>query len=587
VPQSAPQSAPAPPPAEGALPPASGAPAEPEAPPLPREYTPLSPVRYIGNDSSTYIPDDSWMYPALLRLYSLGYLDRAFLGLRPWTRLAVLRMLEESGGTLATGPDDDAAEEARGIFDALWHELSQDINWPSDRHDRNARLETVYGRVLGISGPPLYDSFHFGQTVINDYGRPYQEGLNAYAGVSARANAGHFSLYFRGEYQHAPSAPGYSPFLAYALSSLDLIPAPPAAPAPATIPLGPIATADRFRVLEGYASAHVLGHEVSFGKTDEWMGPALGGSFAYSNNAENIYGFRINRVEPLGIPLLSRLLGPVRYDFVVGSLKGHTYPNAPWAHAEKFSFRPTRDFEFGFERTVIWGGKGHSPITLHTFLRSFFSLNDTTPAVKFSRDDPGARFTAFDFSWRLPGVRNWLTLYTDSEAHDDVTPVSAPRRAGIRPGLYLSHFPGAPHLDLRVEAASTDPPTRASTRGNFMYWEIVQRQGYTNKGNIFGDWIGREAKGGQAWLNWHLSGDEWIQLYYRNQKAAFNFLSGGTTVHDGRVEVVKRLTRDLEADLWVQYESWKAPGLTISNARKTNTSTMFQLTWYPRRVQGF
>ena len=39
---------------------------------------------------------------------------------------------------------------------------------------------------------------------------------------------------------------------------------------------------------------------------------------------ENIYSFRINRVEPLYVPLLSRLTGPFRYDFLVGSLRGHT-----------------------------------------------------------------------------------------------------------------------------------------------------------------------------------------------------------------------------------------------------------------------
>jgi hypothetical protein len=49
---------------------------------------------------------------------------------------------------------------------------------------------------------------------------------------------------------------------------------------------------------------------------------------AYSNNAENIYSFRINRIEPLHIPLLSRLTGPFRYEFLVGGLRGHTYmPN--------------------------------------------------------------------------------------------------------------------------------------------------------------------------------------------------------------------------------------------------------------------
>jgi hypothetical protein len=43
--------------------------------------------------SSTYISVDSWMYPALTRLYSLGYLDTAFLSMRPWTRISVLNML--------------------------------------------------------------------------------------------------------------------------------------------------------------------------------------------------------------------------------------------------------------------------------------------------------------------------------------------------------------------------------------------------------------------------------------------------------------------------------------------------------------
>ena len=45
---------------------------------------------------------------------------------------------------------------------------------------------------------------------------------------------------------------------------------------------------------------------------------------AYSNNAENIYAFHINRIEPLYIPLLSRLTGPFRYEFLVGALRGHT-----------------------------------------------------------------------------------------------------------------------------------------------------------------------------------------------------------------------------------------------------------------------
>jgi len=125
---------------------------------------------------------------------------------------------------------------------------------------------------------------------------------------------------------------------------------------------------------------------------------------------------------------------------------------------------------------VIWGGKGHEPINLHTFLKSFFSVTAADAATKDSRNDPGARFGAADFSYRLPFVRNWLTLYADAEAHDDVSPVDAPRHASFRPGLYLSHLPGVPKLDLRAEAVYTDPPTGPSLNGSFEYWETIQKQ---------------------------------------------------------------------------------------------------------------
>jgi hypothetical protein len=298
----------------------------------------------------------------------------------------------------------------------------------------------------------LDDSFHLGQTFFNDYGRPNQPGFNNITGFSTLNERGPFSLYVRGEYQHAPSAPGYSLALSNQLALLDeTYPVAPPNDPQATIPMGPIAAQNPFRLVEATLSYHILGHEISAGKSDAWLGPAMGGAMAWSNNAENIYSFRINRVEPVRIKYLSRLLGPVRYDFFYGSLKGHTAPNDDYVHSEMFSFRPTRDFEFGFQRTIIFGGEGHEPVTLHTFLKGFFDTNDTNQGVKFSRTDPGARFSAFNFSYRLPFVRNYLTLYADSEAHDDLTPVSAPRRAAYRPGIYLSQFPGAKHLDLRVE----------------------------------------------------------------------------------------------------------------------------------------
>ena len=36
---------------------------------------------------SAYIPVDSWVYPAMMRLYGMGYASKIYLGLRPWTCL--------------------------------------------------------------------------------------------------------------------------------------------------------------------------------------------------------------------------------------------------------------------------------------------------------------------------------------------------------------------------------------------------------------------------------------------------------------------------------------------------------------------
>lgn len=548
---------------------------------------------------SPYIPVDSWVYPAVLRLYSMGFVDVVYLNMRPWTRANIRSLLDEANDNIADADPGPIADEAEGIVESLLRELRFDDATQCQTGKGSARIESTYSVARVISGTPLQDSYHLGSSIVNDYGRPYENGFSNYSGVSGYVSAGRFVLYVRGEFQGTPSAEGYGPALISTLSARDLtdsyftpdcwISHSSCTPMPAslqtTMPAGPISSLARPKIVEAYVSAKYLNHLISFGKQDHWLGPGIGGAMAYSNNAENTYTFRINRVEPLKIPFLSSITGPFRYEFFIGPLKGHTYPIDPWVHVEKVSFRPTPDLEFGFERTVIWGGRGHEPINPKTFLRSFFSLTAPEAPVKNSPKDPGARFGAFDFSYRLPFVRNWLTLYADSEVHDDISPIDAPRRASWRPGLYLSHFPAIPKLDLRVEAAYTDPPVSSSTRGAFMYYEAIQKQGYTNSGQIFGDWIGREGKGGQGWLTFHLSGNEWLQLAMRSQKVAKDFIPGGTTLNNIDFQVVKRIKNDFEINGKFSYEHWKAP--IYLPGQQTVTTTTIQLTWFPGRKVAF
>jgi hypothetical protein len=96
--------------------------------------------------------------------------------------------------------------------------------------------------------------------------------------------------------------------------------------------------------------------------------------------------------------------------------------------------------------------------------------------------------------------------------------------------------------------------------------------GVSNKGQLFGDWIGHEGKGGQAWLAYHLSANEWVQ--------AKDFVPGGTTQNLFTAQVVKRLAKDVELSASLQAEKWKAP--LITSGSQSDVTTAVQITWYPK-----
>ncbi len=86
----------------------------------------------------------------------------------------------------------------------------------------------------------------------------------------------------------------------------------------------------------------------------------------------------------------------------------------PMIDGARFSFKPTPNVEFGFSRTTLFAGQG-VPFTTHTFLRSFFALNNALPEPT---SDAGDRRSGFDLIYRLPFLRNWATFYADGFTDD-------------------------------------------------------------------------------------------------------------------------------------------------------------------------
>ena len=507
---------------------------------------------------------DSWIYPTIERLAALGYIRTQFLGMRPWIRLECALSVREAGKEIEA--TRFPIPEAVRLHDELQKEFRFELDAINGGNTHLIRPESLYANLTGISGTPLNDSYHFGQTIINNFGRPYQEGFNTYDGLSGYLIYGRFTIYARGEYQHAPSAPAYSLPVQQFIATIDNNPLRPRAPIPEI---------NQFRLLDTYVAANVANWDLTLGKQGLWWGPGEGGALLFSDNAEPIYMARASRITSFRLPWIFRWLGPMKWDFFFGKLSGNEYPPRPMIHGEKISFKPTPNLELGFSRTVELGGVGR-PLTFQQIWNSYFSV--TSPKNETPANDPGKRTGGFDFNYRVPYVRNWLTLYADSLSDDDPSPLAAPRRAGISPGLYLSRVPAIPKLDLRVEAVYTDTPS-SSINGHYIYYDGFYHDLYKNKNNLIGSWVGRQGQGVQAWSTYWFSPRNTLHFGYRHAKVSGHFVPSGETLNDASVKLDWWTREDLSISASLQYEKWLAP--ILASTPQTNWTSSVDVTFWP------
>ena len=196
---------------------------------------------------------------------------------------------------------------------------------------------------------------------------------------------------------------------------------------------------------------------------------------------------------------------------------------------------------------------------------------------------PGDRRGGFDFAYRIPGARDWLTFYADAFTDDDRNPWLAWNKTALTSGLYLARIPGIPKLDFRVEGVYTDPPGGGiRTEHGFFYDNDRYRSGYTNEGNLIGSWIGREGQGAQAWTTYWFNPKSNIQLNFRHQSVSPNFVPAGGALTDFGISTDYRLRSNLALSAWVQYERWRFP--VIQSNAGTDVTTALQITYEPTGI---
>ncbi len=296
-----------------------------------------APVCEPASLDSPYIPVDSWVYPAILRLYALGFVDTVYLGMRPWTRSSVDHMLEEAGARI-----EDARLRRRRHRRSAGN-LRRARSRASLRRARPLRRSRA-NRASSRSTPSNAASaarrcataFTSARPSSTTTAAPIENGFNNYSGASGYAcrrplpalcarripgRAFRHGLLHR-RWRRRSSRQSTSRSISSTTPARQWT-GPTCVPLPYQSALHhptrphrtqpPMAAFWRptFRRTSSIT-------KFPLAKQDDWLGPGLGAGMAYSNNAENIYSFRINRIEPLHVPGLSYITGPFRYEFLIG-----------------------------------------------------------------------------------------------------------------------------------------------------------------------------------------------------------------------------------------------------------------------------
>jgi hypothetical protein len=534
----------------------------------------------LDNDrmGSTLVPMDSWIYPALERLADMGLIPSQQVAIRPWTRQECRRQVREAEESLNGFPamDNPVSISVRSEAESMLPELEHYLREPETQS--KVVLESVYARYGSIMGPALTDSFHIGQTWWNDFGRPLGRGGSLITGYSLRATSGRYFFYSRQEMQTTQGSLAVSQPLADYYNYIDNYTfgtTPPgfnlASPAiPAYV---------RQRPIDLYAGMTFAGYNLSFGKQEIYWGPNTMGPLSFSSNAEPTYNLRFTSSHPHDLPLFPTL-GTYSIDLVFGKLSGHHYPARPYFNGQKINFNFGRNLEMSFTRWSILWGAGH-PMTLRSLKDNFISANSTGALGYGAHDDPGDRKSAFDFRLHVPGLENFVTIYADSYADDDLSPLAAPRRNPWAPGIYLARLPGSPHMDFRLEMTSTQELSQ--DEGNHrIYINNQYRDGNTNKGFLLGNATGRDARAFEGRLGYWVSARTRIEGGYRQEKISPLYLTNGGTISDGFIRGNYAIGKDWNIELFSQVERFLIP--VVAPGRQTNGSVRLQITWDPNKT---
>ena len=122
------------------------------------------------------------------------------------------------------------------------------------------------------------------------------------------------------------------------------------------------------------------------------------------------------------------------------------------------------------EERIIGGAGSDNPLTSRKFCSQFLGRASVVNGVLDSV--PGDSDSEMDWTFYVPKVRNYIVLYGDAYAEDDILPIENPARNPWHPGIYITHIPGNPQARFSY-GRSFDRAERHRRRRQFRPFQLL------------------------------------------------------------------------------------------------------------------
>ncbi|MEN6428840.1 MAG: capsule assembly Wzi family protein [Phycisphaerales bacterium] len=419
---------------------------------------------------STNVPLDHWSYAAVDKLADCGLIDSSMLTIRPLSRVEMARHVGQA--MLALERLEDAPRILASIVDRLKDEYKNElvlIGLLDGAHGESSLkpLEDPYVRYLYADRAPDLE---------NVRGDEYQRGSNYRAGFATRGTLWDtFAFYLHPEYADSSQMDG----------DVDLI--------------------------EGYGKAMVGPFEVEAGKDSLWWGPARGGSILMSNNAEPFTLVKVSNPQPIQLPWIFRILGPVKGQWFFTQLEEDRGVPEARLSGVRLNIKPHPAVELGASRLVMFGGRGVPGVDLYDYAKMFLAM---------SNQEKDNQLAGLDASVLVPmdclplgDAIPWRSIkfYTDAAGEDEAGDL--PSSWGALGGISFNDILKTGRTDLRIEYADNHVPGKP----NVFYNHSLYTSGYTYEDRVIGHHMGTDSRDVFAQLSHYLTDSLVLDLIYNRQ----------------------------------------------------------------------